>query len=685
MTGLSIGQQLHKYSIATPYDPAKIVSGGLGMCGLLSVDMRNTYESGYQRHLEANNVAQVGDRHECCSSGAYGLALAILRLLQDIAQRLLDDLVEDGYYRYEDVIERLLIWLGWKPGRHKRMPKEFRELKGLVAEAIGGPGGFGDAFCDEWPIKNPRNYRECQAGESFTQRQRRAAVANTERNVFIPTERNGNTARVVDACEIGFEHLREESLEKLRALGVEVDEEIGVDDEVKIPSMVLYLMARNTSESFGLPANSPDAPRWKIYRRGRRSYNYWKDFGFIVMKLACPDKKLRLLEIVAPWCRMGFHKPDLVMGFPQMGSNLRSSCSSTFTELFLDVLCSRRTAVDRGLDRPVGKIPVVLFGGITLHLSQCGHLSVRYLNTFVKSYLSGANHVGPEFHNMMKKGHLHLISSTSRQRQLLLDRECEFGDDEEEEVVVVDDDSSVHSDEGWDDEVEEPDAKMPSREVVEKKKKDKKKVERKFLRKLCCFLTRSDPGDKKSFTEVALPSALHYLMFNRDGERMSSDAIYQRLELVKKSGMFGGEILDALVRGRKKFLVNGGNTTGNHHSANAETKKNADDASGSSPNRARVSFSRSPGSPSPVSAPRPTGLRGTPALSPKAPGPPSRSATRMVSSSLESPIGTARFTCLGTLGGLSGTRPRLAATTGSVGTSWSPRRTTSPRARALSS
>lgn len=575
MTGLSIGQQLHKYSIATPYDPAKIISGGLGMCGLLSVNMRNTYESGYQRHLEVNNVAQVGDRHECCSSGAYGLSLAILRLLQDIAQRLLDDLVEDGFYRYEDVIERLLIWLGWKPGRHKRMPKEFRELKELVAEAIGGPGGFGDAFGDERPIKNPRNYRECQSGESFTLIQRKAAVANTERNVFIPTERNGNIARVVDACEIGFEHTRKESLEKLRALGVVVDEEIGVDNEVKIPSMVLFLMARNTSESFGLPANSPDAPRWKIYKRGRRSYNYWKDFGFIIMKLACPDKKLRLLEIVAPWCRMGFHKPDLVMGFPQMKSNLRSSCSSTFTELLLDVLCSRRTAVDRGLDRPVGKIPVVLFGGISLHLSQFSHLSVRYLNTFVKSYLSGANHVGPEFHNMMKKGHFHLISSTSRKNALLLDRECEFGDDDEEEVVVVDndDDISLRSDEGWDDEVGDPDAKMPPLEVVEKKKKRKKKIDKRFNRNLFCRLTRSDPGDKESFINVALPSASYYLTHDRDGNVMSSDAIYYRLESAKKSGMFGGEILAALVEDREKHKNNGGNTSGNHHSASAADTK----------------------------------------------------------------------------------------------------------------
>mmetsp|Transcript_22748 Transcript_22748/g.50646 ORF Transcript_22748/g.50646 Transcript_22748/m.50646 type:complete len:570 (-) Transcript_22748:1906-3615(-) len=537
MTGMSVGQQLINYSIVTPHDPAKIGSGGLGMNGLLSVNMRNTYESGFQRHLEANNIAQVGDKHECCSSGSYGLSLFLLRLIQNIIQRLVDDLVEDGFYRHEDV-ERLLIWLGWKPGRLDSMPEKFQEMKKLVAQAIGGQN-YGNAFGDDCPMERPKSYKDCHACKKYTKRQRRGAVANTEQSVIIPTERNGDTVRVLDACEEGFKVDRKASMEKLRELGVELDEEFGVDEEGKMPSMLLYLLARDTSESFGLPANSPHAPRWRVYRRGSRSYNYWRDLGFIAMHLACPDKKLRLLLFVVPWCRMGFHKPGLIMGFKQMERGLRSSCSSTATGTLLDVLCSPRTAVDRSLDRPVGEIPVVLFGAYILHLSQFSHITPRYINPFVKSFLSGDNHLGREFQHMMKKGYFHLISSTSRKNALLLDRECEdLGDEEGDGEGDGDDDSSVgsvHSDEGWDDEAAEPDAKMPPREEVEKKEKRKKKVERRFLRNLLCRLTRSNPGDKKSFTEVALPSALHYLMHNRNGERMSPDAIYQRLKLVKAS------------------------------------------------------------------------------------------------------------------------------------------------------
>ena len=171
----------------------------------------------------------------------------------------------------------------------------------------------------------------------------------------------------------------------------------------------------------------------------------------------------------------------------------------------------------------------------------------------------------------MKKGYYHLISSVSRRNQLLSDRECE---DSDELVVVDDDDSSVRSDEDcWDVEAEDLDAKMPPREEVEKKERRKKKVEKRFLRNLFCRLTRSKPGDKASFTDVALPSAVHYLMHNRDGGLMSSDAIYQRLKLAKSCGMFGGEILGALVEGREKLLANRGNKSGNHHSASAADTK----------------------------------------------------------------------------------------------------------------
>jgi len=325
---------------------------------------------------------------ECCSSGSFSLSLAVLRLLQNIVQRLVDDLVEDGFYRHEDVIERLLIWLAWKPGRLDTMPEKYKEMKALVAEAIGGPGGFGDAFGDDWPIESPESFDDCHACKRYKKDQRRGAVTNTKDNVFVPTEKFGNIARAADACEEGFRHTLAESMETLRNRGVELDEDtLGAGKEVKLPSMLFYLLARDTSTSLGLPPNSPRAPRWKVYRKGRRSYNYWKDFGFIVMKLACQDMKLRLLLIVAPWCRMGFHKPGVIMGFDQMVRNFRSSCSSSATEMLLDVLCSSHTAVDRSLDRPVGKIPVVLFGAIILHLTQSCHTTPRYANLFAKSYL----------------------------------------------------------------------------------------------------------------------------------------------------------------------------------------------------------------------------------------------------------------------------------------------------------
>ena len=78
------------------------------------------------------------------------------------------------------------------------------------------------------------------------------------------------------------------------------------------------LVARDTSASFGLRANSPKAPKWRIYEKGPRKYDYWRLYGFIVMVLKCNDMKLRTILFVAPWCRWMFNKKGVPMGFGQI-------------------------------------------------------------------------------------------------------------------------------------------------------------------------------------------------------------------------------------------------------------------------------------------------------------------------------------------------------------------------------
>jgi len=73
-----------------------------------------------------------------------------------------------------------------------------------------------------------------------------------------------------------------------------------------------------TSASFGLRANSPKAPKWRIYEKGPRKYDYWRLYGFIVMVLKYNDMKLRTILFVAPWCRWMFNKKGVPMGFGQI-------------------------------------------------------------------------------------------------------------------------------------------------------------------------------------------------------------------------------------------------------------------------------------------------------------------------------------------------------------------------------
>ena len=50
------------------------------------------------------------------------------------------------------------------------------------------------------------------------------------------------------------------------------------------------------------------------------------------------------------------------------------------------VLCSTSFAPSvRSLDRPVSKIPIVLYGVFTLHMSQFMHLIIRNINVLIKS------------------------------------------------------------------------------------------------------------------------------------------------------------------------------------------------------------------------------------------------------------------------------------------------------------
>ncbi|EJK62003.1 hypothetical protein THAOC_17404 [Thalassiosira oceanica] len=594
MQGLSVGSSVILHSLSEEqYDPQKIGTGGIALSGSLTATVRNTLESGAQRTAERLGVAQVGNRHECLESGALGCAAAHLVVLQDIAGDLLSDFEEEGILRPGQKYTARPIRTAWNVGRMESTPKYFVNAKIAVARAISpieGPGFYENAFGDQVPKDSPENIEECYACKLFTEDQRRGAVTKTEVEVFLPLERDGGFVEVVDVCEEAWEEFRAENLRLLRQQGVFLPGGSESDEDLRYPSVLYALLTRDTSASLGLPANSPDAPKWEIYERGGRKYDYWRLYGFITMVLKCKDKKLRSMILVAPWCRWMFNRQGVPMGFIQMHYSFRSACSSTFSGLLLDVICTERTTVNRSLDRPVRSLPIVLYGVFTLHMSQFMHLIVRNINVLIKSCLMRVNQLHINYTNLLRKNlDLHIFSRASRNALLLEDRirarasaTLDEDSDEEEEVEEeAADDVSVGSDLGWpegdDDDDDDGDSKMPASlsnetNVVR---------DNKFALRLVCHLTNSTPGDKSSFVSVTLPRALHYLNHDRKGKRLGSKAICARFKTFVDAGLIRGETLRLFVEAYRSSKLNKGHRKVDgretHHSPSSEQIKCTDD------------------------------------------------------------------------------------------------------------
>lgn len=583
MQGASVGTQTLFSSIVEPYDPQQILTGGIALRGSLTATFRNTIESGAQRNADRHGVGQVGDEHEFFRSDAFEKGTAQLGSLQDICEDLLTDLEEDGRYQSNKTYPPKPIRSSWKPGTLDSTPPSFVCATIAVMRSISpikGPGFFTDAFGDQTPHVVSTDIDECYDCDNFTDNQRRGAIAKNEAEVLVPLERDGGYAEIVDVCEEAYKLEREEYLKLLRRNGVAIPGDDETDEDRRYPSALFALMARDTSANFGLRANSPGAPKWRIYEKGSRKYDYWRLYGFITMALQSNDMKLRLIVLVAPWCRWMMCKKGTRMGMGQMELAFRSACASTFPGLLLEVLCTERTTVNRSLDRPVSEIPVVLYSVFSLHMSQFMHLIVRNINVLVKSCLTDKNLLCKECTNLLRTKHVRVISRAPRTALLRSDRQVANlpdGDDSDEEAEEDDDDEddSVCSDDGgleWDDE-----PGTTSSAEAEKKKRRREKADRKFIHRVVCHLMRAGPGDDKAFEDVALPAAYHYITHNRSGVRMSSDAINKRFKYLRGANIIRGSVLSALSEKREADLPNKGNRTGNYHSPTAETQKTSDD------------------------------------------------------------------------------------------------------------
>ncbi|EJK56655.1 hypothetical protein THAOC_23417 [Thalassiosira oceanica] len=522
MQGASVGTQTLFSSIVEPYDPQQILTGGIALRGSLTATFRNTIESGAQRNADRHGVGQVGDEHES----------------------------------------------SWKPGTLDSTPPSFVCATIAVMRSISpikGPGFFTDAFGDQTPHVVSTDIDECYDCDNFTDNQRRGAIAKNEAEVLVPLERDGGYAEIVDVCEEAYKLEREEYLKLLRRNGVAIPGDDETDEDRRYPSALFALMARDTSANFGLRANSPGAPKWRIYEKGSRKYDYWRLYGFITMALQSNDMKLRLIVLVAPWCRWIMCKKGTRMGMGQMELAFRSACASTFPGLLLEVLCTERTTVNRSLDRPVSEIPVVLYS-VFLSAHEPVHAPHRPQHQRAGQELSHGQEPALQ--------RVHELAQDEAHRQVA---NLPDGDDSDEEAEEDDDDEddSVCSDDGgleWDDE-----PGTTSSAEAEKKKRRREKADRKFIHRVVCHLMRAGPGDDKAFEDVALPAAYHYITHNRSGVRMSSDAINKRFKYLRGANIIRGSVLSALSEKREADLPNKGNRTGNYHSPTAETQKTSDD------------------------------------------------------------------------------------------------------------
>ena len=455
MQGPSVGSQILFRSLVEPYDSQQILTGGIALRGSLTATFRNTIESGAQQKADRLGAAQVGDKHEFLRSEAFAVGTAHLRNLQDITENLLTDLEEDGLYQSNKAYHEEPITAAWKTGTLTSTPHLFWNAKVAVMRAISrieGPGYFTNAFGDHTPHAVSTNIDDCYDCANFTEEQRKGAIAKNEAEVLVPLERDGNYFVIVDVCEEAYKIERKEYLRQLRRDRVAIPDNNETGEERRYPSALYALLARDTSESFGLSANSPNAPKWRIYEKDQRNYDHWATYGFIAMTLESNDKKLRLINLVAPWCRWMMCKKGVRMGMGQMEDAFRSACASTFSGLVLDAVCSERTTVNRSLDRPVSEIPVVLFSVLSLHMNQFMHLIVRNINVLIKSWLTGENQLNRKYTNLLREKHVRVVSRAPRSALLRSEHKVANlpdGDDSDEEAEEDDgEDGSVCSDDG---------------------------------------------------------------------------------------------------------------------------------------------------------------------------------------------------------------------------------------------
>jgi len=494
MIGPTLGFQLHAMAVTEPYDANVLCSGALNVTGFLYNHYRMAIESGYQLDLTKHGLHHVGAMFEHLMSGGGGLYEAVNRGLEDFAQRVHNDLVADDSNDYSNTsqLARRPFSLAWKVGRLETCPRKFQEAKKVVAWGISDRREYSNGFGEQVPVVGPKTIDECYDYRKFTPAQCKDAVTNTEVNVIVPVEKNGGF-QVLDVNQVAFDHIRSKKRKR-------TDD---IDCEDKMPAMCKWLLERDTSASLDMPEGG--SPKWEIYMDSYKKC--WKRWGFILMKLKHPKKKVCLLALVSPWCRLMFNKKGTPMGFEQMEFALRAASSSSFVEMLEGVLCTDRTTVDRSLTKPISKSPLFICSYITIHCTQFQHCIVRHINLLIKSLLSNENFLGPEHHGMARKeggeGHELVVGSSSRRRNEL--------DDQERDDSVEDSDDDDFDDDEEDDET-----------------KAKKKVEC-YLKRRMASLLQVDQGET---LEIAVDRAYEYLK-----SQGGSGNKYNRFKIVMASGI----------------------------------------------------------------------------------------------------------------------------------------------------
>ncbi|EJK72450.1 hypothetical protein THAOC_06020, partial [Thalassiosira oceanica] len=387
-----------------------------------------------------------GAKFEHLMSGGAGLFEAEEGGIQDFVQTVHDDLVADDSndYSNKSKLARRPFKLAWKPGRLTSCPSKFQEAKRVVALAISDNREYSNGFGDQVPVDDPETFDECHDFKKYTLEQCKGAVVNTEVSAIVPVETNGGF-QVLDVNQVAFDRISSKKRKRGKMAGTD-----DIDCEDKMPAMCKWLLERDTSASLDMPEG--DSPKWEIYLDSFKKC--WKRWGFILMKLKHPKKKVCLLALVCPWCRLMMNKKGVTMGFKQMMMALRAASSSSFVEMLEGLLCTDRTTVDRSVTKPISKSPLFICSFITIHCTQFQHCIVRHINLLIKSLLSNENFVGPEYHGMGLKeggeGHELVIGKSSRRRN-------ELGDQERDDSVEDndDDDDDFDDDEDDDDETKE--------------------------------------------------------------------------------------------------------------------------------------------------------------------------------------------------------------------------------------